>query len=52
MFNFDKFWGKDICKELFDLFNEERINFESIFKEIRGKKIRNCRELEVVVDNC
>ena len=50
--NSDKFWGKDTCKESFDLFNEERINLESTLKEIRGKKIRNCRELEVVVDNC
>ena len=50
--NSDKFWGKDTCKESFDLFNEERINLESTLKEIRGKKIRNCRELEAVVDNC
>ncbi|XP_068731769.1 uncharacterized protein [Montipora capricornis] len=50
--NSDKFWGKDTCKESFDLFNEERINLESTLEEIRGKKIRNCRELEFVVDNC
>ncbi|XP_068731784.1 uncharacterized protein [Montipora capricornis] len=50
--NSDKFWGKDTCKESFDLFNEERINLESTLKDIHGKKIRNCRELEAVVDNC
>ncbi|XP_068685449.1 uncharacterized protein [Montipora foliosa] len=50
--NSDKFWGKDTCKESFDLFNEERINLESTLEEVRGKKIRDCRELKAVVDNC
>ncbi|XP_068731774.1 uncharacterized protein [Montipora capricornis] len=50
--NSDKFWGKDTCKESFDLFNEERINLESTLEEVRGKKIRDCRELEAVVDKC
>ena len=48
------YWGKDTCKESFQLFNEERINIEYILQEVAGgeKKVKNCEELEEVVDTC
>ena len=52
--NAQKYWGKDTCKESFQLFNEERINIEYILQEVVGgqKKVQNCKELEEVVDAC
>ena len=52
--NAQKYWGKDTCKESFQLFNEERINIEYILHEIAGgqEKVQNCKELEDVVDAC
>ena len=48
------YWGKDTCKESFQLFNEERINIEYILQEVAGgeEKVKNCEELEEVVDAC
>ena len=48
------YWGKDTCKESFQLFNEERINIEYILQEVAGgeEKVKNCEELEEVVDSC
>ena len=48
------YWGKDTCKESFQLFNEERINIEYILQEVAGgpEKVQNCKELEDVVDAC
>ena len=48
------YWGKDTCKESFQLFNEERINIEYILHEVAGgqEKVQNCKELEDVVDAC
>ena len=52
--NAQKYWGKDTCKESFQLFNEERINIEHILHEVAGgqEKVQNCKELEDVVDAC
>ena len=52
--NAQKYWGKDTCKESFQLFNEERINIECILHEVAGgqEKVQNCKELEDVVDAC
>ena len=50
--NSKKYWGKDTCKESFDLFNEERLNLESSLSAVGKKQIRNCRELEDVVSTC
>ena len=52
--NAQKHWGKDTCKESFQLFNEERINIEYILHEVAGgqEKVQNCKELEDVVDAC
>ena len=52
--NAQKYWGKDTCKESFQLFNEERINIEYILQEVAGgqEKVQNCKELEDVVDAC
>ena len=52
--NAQKYWGKDTCKESFKLFDDERINIESILQEVAGgqKEIQNCQELEDVVDAC
>lgn len=50
--NSNKYWGKDTCKESFDLFNEERLNLESTLRAVGKKQIRNCRELEDVVSTC
>ena len=52
--NAQKYWGKDTCKESFQLFNEERINIEYILHEVAGgqEKVQNCKELEDVVDAC
>ncbi|KAL9976683.1 hypothetical protein ACROYT_G014010 [Oculina patagonica] len=46
------YWGKDTCKDAFDLFNAERLNYESTLRDVGDKKIRNCRELEGVVTEC
>ena len=48
------YWGKDTCKECFQLFNKERINIEYILQEVVGgpEKVQNCKELEDVVDAC
>ena len=48
------YWGKDTCKEAFQLFNKERINIEHILQEVAGgqRKVPNCKELEEVVDAC
>ena len=52
--NAQKYWGKDTCKESFQLFNEERINIEYILQEVAGgqENVQNCKELEDVVDAC
>ena len=52
--NAQKYWGKDTCKESFQLFNEERINIEYILQEVAGgqEKVQNCKELEDVVHAC
>ena len=50
--NAKTYWGKDTCKDSFDLFNAERLNYESTFRYVSVKKIRNCKELEDVVDEC
>ena len=52
--NAQKYWGKDTCKESFQLFNEERINIEYILHEVAGgqEKVQNCKELEDVVNAC
>ena len=52
--NSQMYWGKDTCKESFQLFNEERINIEYILHEVAGgqEKVQNCKELEDVVDAC
>ena len=52
MRNAEKYWGKDTCKESFDLFHEERLNVESTLRYVGEKKIRNCSELEDVVNSC
>ena len=48
------YWGKDTCKESFQLFNKERSNIEYILQEVAGgpEKVQNCKELEDVVDAC
>ena len=35
--NAQKYWGKDTCKESLSLFNEERINLESILREVASE---------------
>ena len=50
--NSTKYWGKDTCKESFDLFTEERLNLESTLTAVGKKQIRNCRELEDAVSTC
>ncbi|KAL9976681.1 hypothetical protein ACROYT_G014007 [Oculina patagonica] len=50
--NAKTFLGKDTCKDAFDLFNAERLNYESTLRDVSDKKIRNCRELEDVVTEC
>ncbi|XP_078364034.1 uncharacterized protein LOC144648303 [Oculina patagonica] len=50
--NAKTYWGKDTCKDSFDLFNAERLNYESTLRDVSDKKIRNCRELEDVVTEC
>ncbi|XP_078368520.1 uncharacterized protein LOC144652350 [Oculina patagonica] len=50
--NAKTYWGKDTCKDAFDLFNVERLNYESTLRDVSDKKIRNCRELEDVVTEC
>ncbi len=50
--NAKTYWGKDTCKNSFDLFNAERLNYESTLGAVSVKKIRNCRELEDVVTEC
>ena len=50
--NAEKYWGKDTCKESFDLFHEERLNLESTLRYVGEKKIRNCSKLEDVVNSC
>ena len=46
------YWGKDTCKDSFDLFNEERLNYESALRDFSNKKIRSCKQLEDVVNDC
>ena len=52
--NAQKYWGKDTCKESFKLFDDERVNIESVLQDVAGgqKKVQNCQELEDVVDAC
>lgn len=50
--NAKTYWGKDTCKESFDLFNAERLNYESTLRDFSNRKIRNCRQLEDVVNDC
>lgn len=52
MKNSTKYWGKDTCKESFDLFNAERRDLECTLREVGKKKVRPCRELEDVVNRC
>ena len=49
--NAKKYWGKNTCKESFRLFNEEMLNLESTLRDVGGKKIVNCKELEDVVNS-
>ena len=50
--NAKTYWGKDTCKDSFDLFNAERLNYESTLRDFSNRKIRNCRQLEDVVNDC
>lgn len=50
--NAKTYWGKDKCKDSFDLFNAERLNYESTLRDVSNRKIRNCRQLEDVVNDC
>ena len=50
--NSKKYWGKDTCKESFDLFNKERLNLESALRAVGKKQIRNCTELRDVISTC
>ena len=50
--NAKTYWGKDTCKDSFDLFNAERLNYESMLRDFSNRKIRNCRQLEDVVNDC
>ena len=50
--NSNKYWGKDTCKESFNLFHEERLNLESTLRDVGQKEIRNCSALENVVNVC
>ena len=50
--NANKYWGKNTCKESFNLFNEERLNLESTLRDVGEKKIHDCRELGDVVNAC
>ena len=52
--NTQKYWGKNTCKESFQLFSKERINIEYILREVADgqEKVQNCKELEDVVDAC
>ena len=50
--NAKTYWGKDKCKRSLDLFNAERLNYESTLRDFSNRKIRNCRQLEDVVNDC
>lgn len=50
--NAKAYWGKDTCKDSFDLFNAERLNYESALRDFSNRKIRNCKQLEDVVNDC
>lgn len=50
--NAKTYWGKDTCKDSFDLFNAERLNYESTLRNFSNRKIRDCRQLEHVVNDC
>jgi len=50
--NAKKYWGKDTCKDSFDLFNAERLNYESALRDFSNQKIRNCEQLQDVVNDC
>ena len=48
--NAQKYWGKDTCKESFKLFDDERVNIESILQDVAGgqKKVQNCQNLKML----
>ena len=50
--NAKTYWGKDTCKDSFDLFNAERLNYESTLRDFSNRKLRNWRQLEDVVNDC
>lgn len=50
--NAKTYWGNDTCKHSFDLFNGERLNYESTLRDVGNRKIRNCKQLEDVVNEC
>lgn len=50
--NAKTYWGNDTCKHSFDLFNAERLNYESTLRDVGNRKIRNCEQLEDVVNEC
>ena len=51
--NAKTYWGKDTCRDSFDLFNAERLNYESTLRNVSSsRKIKNCEQLEDVVNKC
>ena len=52
LINAKTYWGKDTCRDSFDLFNAERLNYESALRDFNNRKIRNCRQLKDIVSDC
>ncbi|PFX14022.1 uncharacterized protein LOC111345312 [Stylophora pistillata] len=50
--NTKMYMRKDQCKASFHLFNEERLNYESLLRNVITEKIRNCDRLRDVVSDC
>ncbi|PFX18232.1 E3 ubiquitin-protein ligase DZIP3 [Stylophora pistillata] len=50
--NAEMYMRKDKCKASFDLFNEERLNYESLLRDVSDEKIQNCKALQDAVSGC
>ncbi|XP_022808327.1 uncharacterized protein LOC111345311 isoform X2 [Stylophora pistillata] len=50
--NAEMYMRKDKCKASFDLFNEERLNYETLLRDVSDEKVQNCKALRDAVSGC
>lgn len=50
--NAEMYMRKDKCKASFDLFDKERLNYESLLRDVSDAKVQNCKALQNALTGC